>query len=1014
MKKNFIKFFSVMIAAVVLFFVAVVVNAYTFAKSGLCYFASTQFGEEASTQATIHFHSENEKVYAMLTTKDDTTFANAVKVELEKKLVDFSTPLPSAPDKKVEQDEDFPAVSYECTGRLTDLKPGTDYMWYATDGSTSGEVFNFRTADGDNSQFTFTATTDPQTYTGSGVRFSDYYNWGDDVYKTAETNGLDIDFIISIGDQIENSGRATHWSFLFEPNHWRKSVYMATPGNHDFTGLISSGGVDGRYFAAQYGNPLNGPETVHEEICYYYIYNDTLFVTLSCSCANRQAQVEWLDQVLKNNPAKYKIVTMHYPANSDATDNSKEFIPIYDKYNVDLVFFGHTHTYAVQKNYYNRKVSSDKNIGTTYISPSSPEGDYGKPVCTQMYYTVNESIISCKHFTQEGVLHEQFALSAKRANTADTKNYNEEEFINSIKAEIDQDSLNKGKIVYDASAYNNVYKITVMNGETELASRFVTDSVNNYITLSGLTPQTEYNTKLVLEYYDGTTKEVDFAFHTRIASYGSLANLTVEDSAYGYRFRYTPTFRAEVKSLKVYVNDTVVLEPKLTDKRFNIPYESFTDGIVNKIEVKGVLEDGTEVLIHEATYGEEAQVTKYKVTFKDKDGNVISEVEVEEGQAATAPEAPAVEGYLFKEWDKAFDNVTSDLEVNAVYEVAIVEATIGEIIAAENGSYTTTGVVVGTNAQSFLIKDETGIMLVYKGSSWEKDVEVGDKVKVSGETSAYGLAKQFGKEATYEKVETVTVEYGQAKELTVADMESYATAETIKPEYVKVVGTLAVSGKYFNLAIEGTEAVVGSLTYPADQEAVKALDGKKVEVLGYVTGFTGGKYFNILFTEVKEVIEEVPVNKYTVTFKGKDGAVLATVEVEEGQAATAPAAPEVEGFTFKNWDKAFDNVTADLEVNAVYEANEPVVKKYVVVFKDKDGKELATVEVEEGKAATAPNAPEVEGFKFVGWDKAFDNVTADLIITAQYEEAGGCGNSASILFTSLLLLGLVLIRRKEW
>ena len=72
-----------MIAAVALFFVAVVVNAYTFAKSGLCYFASTQFGEEASTQATIHFHSENEKVYAMLTTKDDTTFANAVKVELE-------------------------------------------------------------------------------------------------------------------------------------------------------------------------------------------------------------------------------------------------------------------------------------------------------------------------------------------------------------------------------------------------------------------------------------------------------------------------------------------------------------------------------------------------------------------------------------------------------------------------------------------------------------------------------------------------------------------------------------------------------------------------------------------------------------------------------------------------------------------------------------------------------------------------------------------------------------------
>ena len=75
-----------------------------------------------------------------------------------------------------------------------------------------------------------------------------------------------------------------------------------------------------------------------------------------------------------------------------------------------------------------------------------------------------------KGFSPDGVLTDSFALSAKRANTADTKNYNEEEFIASLKAEIDQDSLNKGKITYDASAYNNVYKISVMNGETETGS----------------------------------------------------------------------------------------------------------------------------------------------------------------------------------------------------------------------------------------------------------------------------------------------------------------------------------------------------------------------------------------------------------------------------------------------------------------------------------------------------------------------------------------------------------------
>jgi hypothetical protein len=52
---------------------------------------------------------------------------------------------------------------------------------------------------------------------------------------------------------------------------------------------------------------------------------------------------------------------------------------------------------------------------------------------------------------------------------------------------------------------------------------------------------------------------------------------------------------------------------------------------------------------------------------------------------------------------------------------------------------------------------------------------------------------------------------------------------------------------------------------------------------------------------------------------------------------------------------------------------------------DKDGETLKTEEVEHGKAATAPEAPEVEGYTFTGWDKKFNNVTSDLTVTALYE-----------------------------
>ncbi|MBR6594868.1 MAG: phosphodiester glycosidase family protein [Clostridia bacterium] len=58
----------------------------------------------------------------------------------------------------------------------------------------------------------------------------------------------------------------------------------------------------------------------------------------------------------------------------------------------------------------------------------------------------------------------------------------------------------------------------------------------------------------------------------------------------------------------------------------------------------------------------------YTVTFVGKDGEVIEAQTVEEGKAATAPEAPAVEGYAFTGWDKEFANITEDITVTALYE----------------------------------------------------------------------------------------------------------------------------------------------------------------------------------------------------------------------------------------------------------------------------------------------------------------------------------------------------------
>ena len=120
-------------------------------------------------------------------------------------------------------------------------------------------------------------------------------------------------------------------------------------------------------------------------------------------------------------------------------------------------------------------------------------------------------------------------------------------------------------------------------------------------------------------------------------------------------------------------------------------------------------------------------------------------------------------------------------------------------------------------------------------------------------------------------------------------------------------------------------------------------------------------------------------NTYTVTFKDWNGTVLKTQQVQYGGAATAPANPTRTGYTFTGWDKAFTNVTADIVVTAQYSAN-----TYTVTFKDWNGTVLKTQQVQYGGAATAPANPTRAGYTFTGWDKAFTNVTANLVVTAQY------------------------------
>jgi len=86
-----------------------------------------------------------------------------------------------------------------------------------------------------------------------------------------------------------------------------------------------------------------------------------------------------------------------------------------------------------------------------------------------------------------------------------------------------------------------------------------------------------------------------------------------------------------------------------------------------------------------------------------------------------------------------------------------------------------------------------------------------------------------------------------------------------------------------------------------------------------------------------------------------------------------------------------ENVTSDVNflIDVVYDNSDdlPIIyEEFTVLFVDYDNTILASQRVKAGQAATAPAAPERTGYTFTGWSQAFDNVTKDMIVVAEYSK----------------------------
>lgn len=329
-------------------------------------------------------------------------------------------------------------------------------------------------------------------------------------------------------------------------------------------------------------------------------------------------------------------------------------------------------------------------------------------------------------------------------------------------------------------------------------------------------------------------------------------------------------------------------------------------------------------------------INSYTVTFMD--GKTLLKTEkVQHGSAAPEPKVPEKDGKTFKGWDKPFDNVTSDLTINAVYDVDTFTVTFKDgdtVLSIQMVEY-------DKSATAPTVTPAPG----KKHNGW--DVEF-DHVQ-----------KDLVVNATFEDI-MYTVKF-------VADGITRYETKVKYGEKVDAPNAPEVKGKTFErwdgTAEYVTENVTITAIYKLNSYTIKfILNNEEDDVVltqDYGTAITAptpemtGYTFDGWDKTVPEtmpandvtITAQWKINKYTITFvlgNGKDNVVLTQ---DYGTAITAPVPEATAEQSFDGWDKTVPKTmpAEDVTITAQWKT-----RKYTLTFINFDGTTVYTAEVEYG------------------------------------------------------------------
>lgn len=250
---------------------------------------------------------------------------------------------------------DTKATAFYHSASLTGLKPATRYVYRVGSAEAWSEWNQFTTAGATTAPFTFVYLGDPQ---------DDLKEHVTRIFRTADQLAPEAAFWLIAGDLTsEPEDNQTRDLFYAAGPAFRNRLVFPVIGNHDLAFEYDANGqivlnkkgkkqrtlTAPATWRAQFTLPENGIPG-YEELTWHVDYQGVRLIMINSN--DRLAeQARWLESLLANNPNRWTVVAFHHPIFSagrerDDRETRDIFLPLLDRYRVDLVLTGHDHAYA--------------------------------------------------------------------------------------------------------------------------------------------------------------------------------------------------------------------------------------------------------------------------------------------------------------------------------------------------------------------------------------------------------------------------------------------------------------------------------------------------------------------------------------------------------------------------------------------------------------------------------------------------------------------------------------------